>query len=591
MRFAAIVLTTATTLACTQAAFAQWCDPVVYGQGWCGAHVSFGAPSYRYERATDKMRAEWAVRWTNLRQQGGSEEYLPPVTLLMVKQIDLPPRSCVGATPVTWEDYRECLYNTGGWYSTSNRDLSCTWGFVEHSFLAPPAQAGTFWIANEPCPGEPGKSRTVIRTRNMNQGAGLSYSVSIERLVTSAIGPTGERIGSVTAFTLGPNDSAIVGPCGDAPTTAVYRVSERCGTNAQNLSVLTHHKGPNGDLPTGSDTSSLRNSINTRLRSRGHFRVRTPSAVMGVRGFTAAETVLTGVVPDAAAQVRWQRVLDSAQPQDGIVPFELLEDGPLVGGSSVAGTHGPVLRLTGFTEHDVGTYMLRVIPAGGTIDESTIATTVRVVDDVGQPVFTQEPMPMRLCPSQLGSATPPEFTVAVASSDADDPITYQWFVNGMIASSGAWASNPFGDGLYLSSTSGPRLDIESFLCADPGVHNVIFWLECEATNSHGSARTRPTPLVIDLDTDDCDADGTTDACEIASGAPDANDDGIPDACQCLADLDANHAVDGADLGLMLSQWGPTQPTGTWFRCDLNADGQVDGADLGVLLSGWGACTG
>ena len=52
---------------------------------------------------------------------------------------------------------------------------------------------------------------------------------------------------------------------------------------------------------------------------------------------------------------------------------------------------------------------------------------------------------------------------------------------------------------------------------------------------------------------------------------------------CPADLDGNGAVDGADLGLLLSGWG-IDATG-----DINADGTIDGADLGVLLSAWGPC--
>ncbi len=52
---------------------------------------------------------------------------------------------------------------------------------------------------------------------------------------------------------------------------------------------------------------------------------------------------------------------------------------------------------------------------------------------------------------------------------------------------------------------------------------------------------------------------------------------------CAADLDGNNLVDGADLGMLLGQWG------TDGTADLNDDGIVDGADLGVLLAAWGAC--
>ena len=55
-----------------------------------------------------------------------------------------------------------------------------------------------------------------------------------------------------------------------------------------------------------------------------------------------------------------------------------------------------------------------------------------------------------------------------------------------------------------------------------------------------------------------------------------------------ADLDDDGLVDGADLGLLLSGWGPcTTPP---CPSDLNDDGLTDGADLGLLLAqfGWTA---
>jgi len=48
-----------------------------------------------------------------------------------------------------------------------------------------------------------------------------------------------------------------------------------------------------------------------------------------------------------------------------------------------------------------------------------------------------------------------------------------------------------------------------------------------------------------------------------------------------ADLNGDGVVDGADLGLLLGQWGSDGPA------DLNDDGVVDGADLGLLLGAWG----
>lgn len=56
---------------------------------------------------------------------------------------------------------------------------------------------------------------------------------------------------------------------------------------------------------------------------------------------------------------------------------------------------------------------------------------------------------------------------------------------------------------------------------------------------------------------------------------------------CPADLNGDHVVDGADLGILLGAWGPC--SGSPCAADLNADGAVDGADLGSLLGAWGAC--
>ena len=54
---------------------------------------------------------------------------------------------------------------------------------------------------------------------------------------------------------------------------------------------------------------------------------------------------------------------------------------------------------------------------------------------------------------------------------------------------------------------------------------------------------------------------------------------------CTGDLNDDNVVDGADLGILLSQWG------TRGSADFNGDGVVDGADLGALLAAWGDCPG
>jgi len=57
-------------------------------------------------------------------------------------------------------------------------------------------------------------------------------------------------------------------------------------------------------------------------------------------------------------------------------------------------------------------------------------------------------------------------------------------------------------------------------------------------------------------------------------------------CRCAADINGDHAVTGADLGLIFVYWGPAA---SFPGADLNADGAINGADISVLLANWGPC--
>jgi len=63
----------------------------------------------------------------------------------------------------------------------------------------------------------------------------------------------------------------------------------------------------------------------------------------------------------------------------------------------------------------------------------------------------------------------------------------------------------------------------------------------------------------------------------------------PEAPTCeRADLNCDGIVDGADLGVMLINWGPCPGTGAGScQGDINSDGIIDGSDLGGLLVHWG----
>ncbi|MEN9508173.1 MAG: Dockerin type domain, partial [Gemmatimonadota bacterium] len=85
---------------------------------------------------------------------------------------------------------------------------------------------------------------------------------------------------------------------------------------------------------------------------------------------------------------------------------------------------------------------------------------------------------------------------------------------------------------------------------------------------------------------DCDGDGAFDLCEIYAGTEaDLNNNGIADDCECLGDVDGNGAVNVDDLIEIIAAWGDPNPG----SADLDGDGVVGAADLTIVLQGWGSC--
>lgn len=84
---------------------------------------------------------------------------------------------------------------------------------------------------------------------------------------------------------------------------------------------------------------------------------------------------------------------------------------------------------------------------------------------------------------------------------------------------------------------------------------------------------------------DRDGDDALDGDELAAGTDPADPASYPGACPAdIAPFSAHDGtVNGADLGLLLSNWGIAGAG------DLNGDGVVNGTDLGILLGSWGAC--
>ena len=150
------------------------------------------------------------------------------------------------------------------------------------------------------------------------------------------------------------------------------------------------------------------------------------------------------------------------------------------------------------------------------------------------------------------------------------------------------------DFIGFYSTGSPIVSWE-WCCPNPDTRLVIDDLYFAAIGAAGDIDgdgqpdvSDNCPAIANPTQADCNNNGVGDVCEIFAGAPDQNQDTIPDDCQCLADLVIDRQVNGADLGALLAFWGPVNPA--LPSADINRDGVVNGADLGYLLNAWGPCT-
>jgi hypothetical protein len=107
----------------------------------------------------------------------------------------------------------------------------------------------------------------------------------------------------------------------------------------------------------------------------------------------------------------------------------------------------------------------------------------------------------------------------------------------------------------------------------------------EGATVEGLAGAGATYLFV-ATADDCNGNGTVDWCDVVqAGEEDCNSNGVPDQCEVIppvGDVNLDCFVDGADLGLLLADWGPCAGCAT----DMNGDGVVNGADLGLMLAAW-----
>ena len=196
--------------------------------------------------------------------------------------------------------------------------------------------------------------------------------------------------------------------------------------------------------------------------------------------------------------------------------------------------------------------------------------------------------------ASIGSTAENQFVFALAAAT---PSLWTLVWTGATQKSGPWIGAHYVDGVWQWSDGVAW----SFANWSPGNPN---YLPGESAVLYmGEANGPPTNMWNNIYPDylnwgyviewsaDCNSDGIVDYGQTLQGQlADLNADGVPDICQqptCVdADIYRDFNVNGADLGILLSQWGPITPL---TESDLNGDGVVDGADLGLLLSFWGGC--
>ena len=93
-----------------------------------------------------------------------------------------------------------------------------------------------------------------------------------------------------------------------------------------------------------------------------------------------------------------------------------------------------------------------------------------------------------------------------------------------------------------------------------------------------------TNSIIEWDAD-CNDDNIVDYGQILDGTlADKNSNGIPDICECSADITSDGYVNVTDLLVVIDQWGSTDSP-----ADVTQDGIVDVSDVLLIIGNWGPC--
>jgi hypothetical protein len=114
-----------------------------------------------------------------------------------------------------------------------------------------------------------------------------------------------------------------------------------------------------------------------------------------------------------------------------------------------------------------------------------------------------------------------------------------------------------------------------------GVQVVTFRFRVQSAFASTQVEILPS-LTVTTPADTVVYDGTVPGLDVLGTITPAT---IVQVVPCVGDIDANGAVNGADLSILLGQWGLTG------SADIDANGIVNGADLSILLGNWGQCPG
>ncbi len=145
----------------------------------------------------------------------------------------------------------------------------------------------------------------------------------------------------------------------------------------------------------------------------------------------------------------------------------------------------------------------------------------------------------------------------------------------------SWATAATADGgvlcFYDDSTSAVQDVIE---CARMNADGSVAWRQAVASNPGVKYRLVARPSLADGSVLAWQGGPSTGASDVFAARIDGTGQLGPGASAPSPDLDGNGVVNGADLAILLGQWGGPGSG------DLDEDGQVGAADLAILLGAW-----